>query len=166
VVAPRVSVVVPVRDRRAMLAELLHALAAQTYADAEVIVVDDGSTDGSAEEAERRGVRVVRGDGQGAVAARQAGVKAARGEILAFTDSDCVPEPGWLEAGVRAVDAGADVVQGHTRPARRRALLERSLWVDDDGLYETANVFYRRTAFDAAGGFDGSLGDRYGFRPG
>lgn len=163
---PRVSVVVPVRDRRAMLTDLLDALDAQTFTDVEVVVVDDGSSDGSAEVAEARGVRVLRGDGEGAVAARQLGVKAARGEILAFTDSDCIPEPAWLEAGVDAVDAGADVVQGHTRAARRRGLLERSLWVEDDGLYETCNVFYRRSAFDAAGGFDGSLADRYGFRPG
>jgi glycosyltransferase involved in cell wall biosynthesis len=162
---PRASVVVPVRDRRALLGELLDALEVQTFTDVEVIVVDDGSTDGSAELAEQRGVAVIRGDGQGAVAARQLGVKAATGDVLAFTDSDCVPEPGWLEAGVRAIDAGADVVQGHTRSACRRGLLERSLWVEDDGLYETCNVFYRRSAFDAVGGFDDQAADRLGFRP-
>ena len=161
----RASVVVPVRDRRDLLADLLDALDRQTFREFEVIVVDDGSTDGSAELADARGVAVIRGDGIGAVAARQLGVKAATGEVLAFTDSDCVPEPGWLEAGMRAIDDGADVVQGHTRSARRRGLLERSLWVEDDGLYETCNVFYRRTAFDAVGGFDSDAADRLGFRP-
>jgi cellulose synthase/poly-beta-1,6-N-acetylglucosamine synthase-like glycosyltransferase len=100
------------------------------------------------------------------VRARQAGVALAAGEILAFTDSDCVPDPGWLAAGVAAIDSGVAVVQGHTRSARRRKPLERSLWVEDDGLYPTCNVFYRRDAFDAAGGFDGELGARYGFRAG
>jgi hypothetical protein len=100
------------------------------------------------------------------VAAREAGVAAARGSILAFTDSDCLPEATWLAAGVAAIDAGADAVQGHTRSARRRGLLERSLWVVDHGLYPTCNMFYRRGAFDDAGGFDAAGGERLGFRPG
>lgn len=168
---PRVSVVVPVRNRRDLLRELLDGLALQTYTDFEVVIVDDGSSDGSAEEAEQEAiqgwpVRVLRLDGRGAVRSRQEGVHVAVGEVLAFTDSDCVPEPGWLEAGVTAIDHGADVVQGHTRSARRRRPLERSLWVEDDTLYETCNVFYRRSAFEAAGGFDGDVGSRYGFRAG
>ena len=163
---PRVSVVVPVRDRRDLLGVLLDALDAQTFRDFEVVVVDDGSTDGSGDLAEARGAMVVRRAGGGAVAARAAGVAVARGTILAFTDSDCVPAPTWLEAGVRAIDGGADVVQGHTRPTRKRGILERSLFVDDDGLYETCNVFYRRSAFDAAGGFDAAAAGRLGFRAG
>jgi glycosyltransferase involved in cell wall biosynthesis len=168
---PKVSVVVPFRDRRPLVARLLDGLEAQSYDDFEVILVDDGSTDGAADEAAgrvigRRPVEVIRREGGGAVAARTAGVAAASGSILAFTDSDCVPDPGWLAAGVAAVERGADVVQGHTHPERRRAPLERSLWVDDNGLYPTCNVFYRREAFDRAGGFDVELAGRYGFRPG
>jgi len=168
---PAVSVVVPFRDRRPLLRELLDGLAAQTWTDLEVVLVDDGSTDGAADEATGRvvggrPVTVLRREGGGAVAARQAGVAAARGRILAFTDSDCVPDPGWLAAGVAAIEAGADVVQGHTRPARPRRPLERSLWVVDEGLYPTCNVLYRREAYEAAGGFDAGIADRYGFRPG
>lgn len=168
---PAVSVVVPFRDRRPLLRALLAGLEAQTFTDVEVLLVDDGSSDGAAAEAEGRviggrPVRVLAGDGGGAVSARQVGVAAARGRILAFTDSDCVPDPRWLEAGVAAVVAGADVVQGHTRPAERRAPLERSLWVEDEGLYPTCNVFYRRESFDRAGGFDAGIATRYGFRPG
>ncbi|CAN5813162.1 hypothetical protein BH24ACT3_BH24ACT3_05710 [soil metagenome] len=170
--SPRVSVVVPVRDRRALLRNCLAALAAQTFTDAEVIVVDDGSTDGSAEEARAvavagQPVRLLHGSGDGAVAARTLGVAAARGEILAFTDSDCVPDPGWLAAGVGAIDEGADVVQGRTQPVRPAGLHERTVWVTfDDGLYATCNVLYRRPAFEQAGGFDRTAGDRLGFRPG
>lgn len=168
---PLVSVVVPFRDRRALLRDLLDGLEAQTCTDVEVILVDDGSQDGAAEEAVGRTVGgrpvvVLHHEGEGAVAARLAGVAAARGSILAFTDSDCVPDPGWLAAGVARIQAGADVVQGHTHPARRRAPLERSLWVEDQGLYPTCNVFYRRDAFDRAGGFDAGIATRYGFRPG
>lgn len=169
---PRVSVVVPVRNRRSLLRVTLDALAAQTFRDFEVIVVDDGSDDGSdeealADEASGRPVRLVRGHGRGAVPARQAGIAASRGEILAFTDSDCRPDPEWLEQGVAAIDRGADVVQGLTRPARRPRPLERTVWsLRDDGLFATCNVFYRRSAYDAAGGFDTTAGDALGFRPG
>jgi glycosyltransferase involved in cell wall biosynthesis len=168
---PRVSVIIPVRDRRKLLAEALDALTDQeAFDDFEVLVVDDGSRDGSAEEAAGRviagrPVRVIEGDGQGAVAARTIGVEQAHGEILAFTDSDCVPRPRWLAEGVAAVDAGADVVNGRTVPARAPRPFERSNDSGTEGLYPTCNVFYRREAFLAAGGFDGYAGERLGFRP-
>ncbi len=172
VAAPRVSVVVPVRDRRALLAELLDSLAKQTVTDHEVIVVDDGSTDGSGTEARQRAsagqpIVVVDGGGRGAVHARCAGVAVARADVLAFTDSDCQPVPEWLERGLAAIAAGADVVQGRTEPTTIVRPLERSIWVtEEDGLYATCNVFYRRDAFEKAGGFDPLAGDRLGFRPG
>jgi glycosyltransferase involved in cell wall biosynthesis len=167
---PCVTVIIPVKNRRVMLAAALDGLEAQTFRDFEVVVVDDGSTDGSGEEAAARlvagrEVRVVRGDGCGAVAARQLGTAAARGEILAFTDSDCVPQPAWLETGVAAIRRGADVTNGLTMPARPMRPLERSMGSGLEGLYPTCNIFYRRAAFDAAGGFDGGAADRLGFRP-
>jgi cellulose synthase/poly-beta-1,6-N-acetylglucosamine synthase-like glycosyltransferase len=161
----RVSVIVPVRDRRALLARCLDALDAQTYRDVEVVVVDDGSTDGSGDLAASRGVTVVRTTGVGAVAARTAGVAAAAGQVLAFTDSDCEPDPDWLARAVAAIDAGADVVNGRTRPARPTLPLERSMGSGLEGLYPTCNVLYRRDVFERAGGFDLEAGDRLGFRP-
>lgn len=167
--SPCVSVVVPVRDRREMVSVLLKALADQTYRDFEVIVVDDGSVDGSGEAAESAAdvsVRVVRTQGVGAVEARKRGVNASHGEILAFTDSDCVPDPAWLENGVAAFTDGVDLVQGRTEPVRPIGLLERSVWVDrEDGLYATCNVLYRRESFERAGGFDDAHA-LLGFRPG
>ncbi len=169
---PRVSVVVPVRDRRALLRRCLDALAAQTVDDYEVIVIDDGSRDGSADEAwadaaAGRPVRLIEGDGRGAVAARTLGVASARGDVLAFTDSDCEPESGWLAAGLRAIEEGADVVQGATLPTRPPRPGERTIWLErEDGLFATCNVFYRRGAFDDAGGFDQAAGDRLAFRTG
>jgi cellulose synthase/poly-beta-1,6-N-acetylglucosamine synthase-like glycosyltransferase len=168
---PRVSVIVPVYNRRRLLRGLLDALAAQTFRDFEVVVVDDGSDDGSAEEAEIDArdyapVRVIRTKRAGAVAARAAGVAASRAEFLAFTDSDCVPAPEWLAAGVGALDAGADVVNGRTTPAGPVRLLDHSVASGQEGLYPTCNVFYRRAAYDAAGGFDETAPDRMGLRAG
>jgi len=167
--SPRVSVVVPVRDRRDLLRELLDALVQQTYSDFELIIVDDGSTDGSGDEAraaEARGlrVRVERTRGVGAVEARRIGVASSSGSVLAFTDSDCAPDPVWLAEGVAALDAGADLVVGPTMPAGPVRALERSVEArSDDGLCATCNVFYRRAAYEEAGGFS-EAGRTLGFR--
>ena len=94
-----VSVVVPVRDRPGELARLLGALAATAPGIAEVVVVDDGSTDAdaTARVAAAHGARVVRHPvSRGPAAARNTGAAAATGELVAFLDSDVVPEPGWL----------------------------------------------------------------------
>lgn len=168
---PRCSVVVPVRDRAGLLAACLTGLADQTADRFEVVVVDDGSTDSSARVArafaDRLDLRVVTTPGVGAVEARRRGVAAARAPYLAFTDSDCVPAPDWVAAGVAALDAGADLVQGRTRAAGPRSPLHRAVAAaPGDGLYATCNVFYRRDAYDAGGGFDPAAADRLGFRPG
>lgn len=169
--APRVSVVVPVRDRRDLLSAMLDALSAQSFRDFEVVVVDDGSRDGSADEAERPRmdgprVRVLRQPPSGAVAARRVGVEAARGDVIAFTDSDCEPDPHWLERCVAAIDGGADLVHGTTEPARAVAPLERSMWSGTEGLFPSCNLVVRRTAYDRAGGFDPSAVETLGFRIG
>jgi glycosyltransferase involved in cell wall biosynthesis len=157
VAAPAASVIVPVRNRRELLADLLRALDVQTRRDFEVLVVDGGSTDGTADAAERsvagRPVRVLRHPELGVSARRDAAVKAAKGKVLAFTDSDCAPAPDWLEAGLRAIDDGADMVHGSTRPARPVRPLERSVGSEEDGLFATCNAFYRRSAFEQMGGF-------------
>lgn len=166
--SPRVSVVVPVRNRRRLLERLLGALDAQTWRDFEVVVVDDGSTDGADRAAAGstvagRPVRVLRSTG-GAVAARAVGVADARGDILAFTDSDCIPVPRWIEAAVAAIDSGYDLVNGLTLPERAPNPLERTMASGREGLYPTANMFFRRQAFEAVGGFDPSARHRLGFR--
>ena len=97
--------------RRGAHRPLLDALAAQEDTGFEVVVVDDGSSDGTAAVAARRGARVVRHRRRrGLAAARNSGVAAARGEIVAFTDDDCLPARGWLGGLRRAwADAGHDV---------------------------------------------------------
>jgi glycosyltransferase involved in cell wall biosynthesis len=118
---PQVSVVVPTRDRPGALAACLTALERQTATAFEVVVVDDGSVDGAAVADVVRGApraRLVRGDGQGPAAARNLGVTVARGPVLCFTDDDCRPRPGWIDALARRIDAGAAVVAGPTRNAR------------------------------------------------
>jgi glycosyltransferase involved in cell wall biosynthesis len=79
----------------------------------EVIVVDDGSTDGTSQEAERAGARLVPLDGVGNPgAARNRGAEQASGDVLVFLDADCVPVRGWMAALVAAHVAGEACVGG------------------------------------------------------
>jgi GT2 family glycosyltransferase len=113
---PRVSVIVPARDAAAWISEQLDALAAQVDAPpAEVIVVDDGSVDDTAALAAAHPVvtTVVQlGRSAGAGAARNAGMREARGEHLVFTDADDVVGPCFLSGLVGALEAGAGVAAG------------------------------------------------------
>jgi glycosyltransferase involved in cell wall biosynthesis len=164
-----VSVIVPVKNRRDLLQRALVALDGQTFRDFEVLVVDDGSTDGADEEAASttvagRPVRLLRNEGTGAVAGRLTGIRASSAAILAFTDSDCEPDPAWLETAVEHLRAGAHLAHGRTMPARPVGPLERSVNEGDGGLFPTCNLAVRRATYDAVGGFDGAAGDRWGFR--
>jgi glycosyltransferase involved in cell wall biosynthesis len=164
---PDVSVIVPARDSAATLPRTLAHLAAQDFAGAfEVVVVDDGSRDGTRAVAEAAGapVRCISQPPSGPGAARNAGVAAGSGAILAFTDADCYPPPGWLTAGVAALE-GSDLVQGAVRPREDQAAgpFDRTLWVvGDTGLWQTANLFTRRDLFDRVGGFQDWLHPRHG----
>ena len=98
---PLVSVIVPVFNREAMIGATVASLGRQTLDDFEIIVVDDGSTDASAEIAERAGGKRVRvighGHNRGIPAARNTGLEAARGRYIAWLDSDDLARPKRLE---------------------------------------------------------------------
>jgi glycosyltransferase involved in cell wall biosynthesis len=97
------SVIIPTFNRRAVLCEAVASVCAQCGADSECIVVDDGSTDGSAEALEREfgaRIRVVRSVNRGVAAARNLGVAHSRGELIGFLDSDDLWLPGKLAAQV------------------------------------------------------------------
>jgi glycosyltransferase involved in cell wall biosynthesis len=110
----RISIVVPTRDRPEALARCLAALDFEH----EVVVVDDGSRDrpaiASALET-RPGTRLVRAPGRGPATARNVGARAAKGEVVCFTDDDCEPGPGWAET-LAAVAGGAGAAAGRTVP--------------------------------------------------
>ena len=99
--SPRISVVIPVHNRAEPVAHAIDSVLSQTFADFELVVVDDGSTDGSAEAVEGFSdprVRLVRLEKNGGSnAARNAGIAAAKGDILCFLDSDDLFLPGKLD---------------------------------------------------------------------
>jgi glycosyltransferase involved in cell wall biosynthesis len=99
----------PVHNGERFLAEAIDSVLAQTYPHREVVVVDDGSVDGSADIARSRPVRWIGQANQGVAAARNAGLAAARGELIAFLDQDDVWLPHKLEAQVEFLGANPEV---------------------------------------------------------
>jgi GT2 family glycosyltransferase len=93
---PRISVVVCTYNGSKTIRDCLEGLLALEYPDFEVIVVDDGSTDGSADIVRSYGFRVISTENRGLSSARNTGMKAANGEIVAYIDDDAYPDPDWL----------------------------------------------------------------------
>jgi GT2 family glycosyltransferase len=165
---PIVSVVIPTFNRRASLGRLLESLARQTLPTAlfEVIVVDDGSTDDTANyvrelQRERTNLFLFSTANHGPASARNSGAFAAKGYYLAFTDDDCVADEHWLGHLVEAFrETGAIGIQGKTISDRRsKSPLTHEMevawsWVT---TMPTCNAAYTRSAFNAVGGFDDSF---------
>lgn len=163
--APAVSVVIPTRNRCRLLRAALDSVETQNLRPTEVIVVSDGSSDGTDELVRDRGLRLVRTDGVGAGGARNAGWRAATSEIVAFTDDDCVARPDWLERLIAPFEGAPSlaIAQGRTVPAAPAGPDQRSLDVSrETGLYETCNIAYRRQALEVVGGFDEGLARSWG----
>ena len=172
--APVVSVVLPTRGRAAYLEVALDSLAAQDLGERwELLVVDDGSIDATRVLLGRRGVRSLRLDpAAGLNPARNAGVAATRGELVAFTDDDVRAPPGWLRAVVEGArrHPAAEAFGGPIRacfegPVPRGCgredppLTTLDLGADDRHaeLVWGANMAVRRAAFERVGGFDETI---------
>jgi glycosyltransferase involved in cell wall biosynthesis len=174
----RISVVVAARDAASTLGECLKALANQSMAAARyevLVVVDQRSTDETERIARDAGVRVVTiepdvGDARFTAGSRNAGIRAAHGEWVAFTDADCVPSRAWLRALLSAAEGADDgallAVAGLTlglesgSPPARYVDITGGLRAErhlDHPLYPwppAGNVMYRRAALLAVGGYD------------
>jgi GT2 family glycosyltransferase len=94
--APRTSVVVASYNAEATLPACIESLKAQRYPDYEIVVVDDGSSDGTSRVAETAGVKIIHTPHRGLACARNTGVDAATGEIVAFLDADAHADTDWL----------------------------------------------------------------------
>lgn len=165
---------VPSHAAASTLSALLDALEVQTLARERVeilpvITAGDGSSGLLSERLKRWSgppMRVIEGPVDRSPAAkRNAGAAEAAAPLLAFTDADCVPAPGWLEHGLAAHGRGATLVQGPVLvPEGEQATrLNHAITVHEDhGLYEGANMFYDRELFRQLGGFSTAYFAAYG----
>lgn len=174
------SVVIPTYNRVTLLAQCLAAVTAQSYSNYEVIVADDGSPDHTHEMVRYRfaSVRYLRQDNRGPAAARNLGIRQAQGEIITFTDDDCLVPPHWLEALARGYQRHPQVVGVGGYLEAPDAVLANNIFaqyerynsyrtygvgdVEYVGGFEcpaggTNNMSYRRAALEEIGGFDESF---------
>ena len=162
-----ISVVIPAYNAARTIAPCVEACLAQDYPTVEIIVVDDGSTDDTASIVQRYPVRYLRQDNAGPATARNRGWRAATGEIICFTDSDCVPARDWvsrLVGGYTAQEiAGVGGTYGIANSDRLLAtcvheeIVQRHLQMPRYVNYlGSFNVSYRRCVLEEVGGFDES----------
>lgn len=151
-----VTVVVPAHDAQAYLDEALDALAAQDHPSVEVIVVDDGSSDATAEIAGRRpGVRVVSQANAGPSAARNAGMEVSSGEFITFCDADDRFRPDKVSKQVAYLrshpDTGCVLVRHETF---FEAGTPRPAWLTDEEGVQPQSAMVRRSVWEQVGGFN------------
>jgi len=165
---PKVSVVVCAYNAESTIAACLDSLQQLRYPAYEVVVIDDGSTDRTGWIADQyEGVHVVHQENQGLSAARNVGIAASRGEIIAFTDSDCVAEPDWLHYLVATfLSSGQPAVGGPNLPPPEDSLVATCVAASPGGPLHVllndeeaehipgCNMAFRREVFEEIGGFD------------
>lgn len=175
VAVPRVSVVIPTVNRKKWVTEALESVFSQTYPDYEIIVVDDGSSDGTSEELKLRygdRIRLFRNGGSNPPTAKNIGASHARGEYLAFLDDDDLWYPTKLEKQVRLMDesgkevgmvgAGCDYIDAEGEPYWKPSIPENQVSYEQCCIKvhmpgSGSNELIRRSVFQEVGGFDNSL---------
>ena len=163
-----VSVIVPAYNAEDTIGDCLDAIVSQDcpMGSFEVVVVDDGSTDATPDILGRYEVRLIRQENRGPAAARNKGADEARGDILVFTDSDCVPDEGWLDAMLRPfAESDVAAVKGAYR-TEQRSLVARFAQVEFEERYDllekagfcdmldTYSAAIRAEVFRSCDGFD------------
>ncbi|HEY1408737.1 MAG TPA: glycosyltransferase [Promineifilum sp.] len=163
----RVSVIVPAHNAEATVGRCVAALLDQTYVQPyEVLVVDDGSTDRTAEIARLAGAKVISTARRRPAGARNAGIRASRSEIICCTDADCTPHRDWLVQMTSAFDDPTLVACKGAYVTRQRQLIARFVQLEYEDKYDrlrqqgdidfidTYSAAYRRDVLVASGGFD------------
>ena len=166
-----ITVVVAAYNEKKTIGRCLDSLLAQTAPrdTYEIVVADDGSTDGTGQVAAARGVRVVTQPNRGAGAARNLGANNATGEILLFIDADSTADARWIEAMAAPFADPSIVGASGVKKSLQRNLWARYVQIEYDYKYDriaahaaidfvdSSTAGYRRDEFLARGGFDTSL---------
>ncbi len=168
----RVSVIIPTYNRLTKVKDAIDSVLSQTYRDFALWVVDDGSTDGTAEALRAFGkrIRYISQDNRGVSAARNLGMRVSRGKYVAFLDSDDLWEPKKLEIQVGCMEANPQFPLCFTdevwirkgarvNPKKRHA--KYSGWIFEKCLplciISPSSALMKRSLFDEIGGFDETL---------
>ncbi len=164
------SIIIPAYNARHTITACINALQQQTIPreQMEIIVIDDGSQDGTGQLAAELGVKVLfQPQNGGQAAARNVGIQHAQGEIICFTDADCIPQPDWLAQITAPLhqDPSISATKG-VYCTRQHELISRFVQVEYEDKYDKLRQFprisfvdtysaaYRRAVLLEVGGFD------------
>ena len=150
----RVSIIIPAHNAAPNIRDTLDSVLRQSWADREVIVVDDGSSDGTAQMAEAyapRGVRVIRQANRGAASARNRGYAESTGAYIQYLDADDLLSPEKIAIQVAALDGKPGYVAS-CRWGRFRHAPEETRWEDGPQFRDLSPPEYFRTYLASAGG--------------
>jgi glycosyltransferase involved in cell wall biosynthesis len=164
----KISVIIPTFNSAKELTKCLESLKTQTISNEnyEVMVVDDGSNDGTKDAAAKYPVRYIYQQNHGPAAARNNGANQAYGEIILFTDADCEPQPNWLEEMIKPLDDPQVVGVKGAYKTRQKKLVARLVQIEYEHKYERMKKFkyidfidtysagYRKDIFLKYNGFD------------
>jgi len=163
-----VSVVVPANNAASTILSCISALQKQAFSyPFEIIIVDDASSDNTADLAETTGVQVIRNaEKRGAAAARNSGINAASGEIICFTDADCIPKENWIQEILQPLENQEIIGAKGTYATKQDELVARFVQIEYEDKYDllltqerinfvdTYSAAYRRQVLLANNGFD------------
>jgi len=166
----KASIIIPAYNAEKTIAKCLDSMASQSFNDFEVIVVDDGSNDRTAAVVKAfPNVRLVRQKNSGPAVARNLGAGKAKGEILVFTDSDCVADRNWLQGMLKPFGKSEVAgVQGKYK-SRQKELIARLIQLEIEARHEkmqkrefidfigTYSAAYKKKLFEKMNGFDTSF---------
>jgi glycosyltransferase involved in cell wall biosynthesis len=174
---PTVSVIMPAYNQRRYVGQAIDSVLSQTFADCEIIVINDGSTDETAQVLAGYGdrIRVVTQANSGPAAARNSGLLIAKGEMIAFLDGDDLWYPEMLASTVSHlqrnsdadlvsgawdyIDSSGQTIEGATKPSRFQARIQADFLKEIalGNLFPVHALLVRRKCFDCCGLFDTSL---------
>lgn len=168
---PKVSVIIPVYNSEKELPNCLGAILNQTYPadNLEVIVVDNNSVDGTAKIVKSKPVKYAFEKRQSSYAARNKGLKLATGELLVFTDADCIPTKNWIKEYIEcysktgkkliggAIDITTEDLNNSWMVYDKLNHMNQKLLVTTKNFAATANLMVHRDVFDKVGEFDSDL---------
>jgi glycosyltransferase involved in cell wall biosynthesis len=168
---PLVSVIIPCYNGEAFLKDAVESALAQTYDRVEIVVVDDGSTDGSAEIARKFPVRYVRRPNRGLTASRNLGIRESLGSYIIFLDADDRLKPDAVESGLRILSQRPECAMAvgdhlfisedgsHLADSQKDciAALHYEALLKSNFIEMISSVVFRRSVLDAVGGFDTGL---------
>ena len=167
---PLVSVIIPTYNDWDRLNKCLLSLSNQTYPHKrfEVIIINNNPLDYIPDEIKKYNYSIFTESAVGSYAARNTGISFSKGDILAFTDSDCIPDTFWIERAINKFNEGCERIAGHIDIIPMNVnpniaeLYDMTFGFDQqisamNGLSVTANMFARKSLFDEYGKFNSSL---------